>query len=192
MKVIEERPDGDRDRKFFVECDCGTRVIVRLADMRQSKTTSCGCSSRQNVVKLFRRVAKTKTCWIWNGCRSGGGYSQVRFQGRKFLVHRIFYELFVGPIPKDLEIDHLCRTRACVNPKHLEPVTSQENTLRGISPAAVNARRTHCKHGHPLSGDNLYIEPKGKRRCRICNRQRSLKNSYKRFPLRKPRQKRIH
>lgn len=74
----------------------------------------------------------------------------------------------VGPIPEGMDLDHTCRNRGCVNPEHLEPVTTQVNTLRGIGPTAENARKTHCKHGHPLEGDNLYVDPEGKRKCRAC------------------------
>lgn len=66
-------------------------------------------------------------CWVWRGCRDGDGYGS--FQRRK--AHRVFYEAFVGPVPPHLQIDHLCRNRACVNPDHLEPVTLHENVRRG-------------------------------------------------------------
>ena len=81
-----------------------------------------------------------------------------------------------GPVPDGIEIDHLCRVRHCANPEHLEAVTPTENTMRGEGVGAKNARLTHCKHGHPLSGDNLYIVTRagGKRRrvCRTCDLSR--------------------
>ena len=86
--------------------------------------------------------------------------------GEKKFAHRIGYEQLVGPIPKGLELDHLCRVRHCVNPDHLEPVTHKENTLRGSCPAAVNARKTHCKRGHPLTDDN--IARQSKTNARVC------------------------
>ena len=82
-------------------------------------------------------------------------------------------EALVGPIPKDLCIDHLCRVRNCVNPAHLEPVTVRENILRGNGPTAVNARKQLCKYGHRLFGRNLYQKPRHgwpARECRTCNR----------------------
>jgi hypothetical protein len=87
-------------------------------------------------------------------------------------AHRFAYELFVDEIPDGLTLDHLCRNPRCVNPGHLEPVTQRENTLRGISPVAVNAAKTHCKHGHLLDEANTYMTNAGSRQCRTCNRLR--------------------
>lgn len=87
-------------------------------------------------------------------------------------AHRVGYELYVGKIPDGLMLDHLCRNRCCVNPKHLEPVTNLENVRRGIAAQRnreIRLAMTHCKRGHPLSGDNLYINPgSGQRVCRSC------------------------
>lgn len=114
-------------------------------------------------------------CWLWTGARSGSGRGNFMPDGRRsgkrrmVYAHRFAYELLVGPVPEGLELDHLCRIPLCVNPEHLEAVTHQENVHRGIAPSAVNARKTHCRRGHPLSGMNLYIEPgTGGRRCVIC------------------------
>jgi hypothetical protein len=95
-------------------------------------------------------------------------------------AHRVAYVLSVGPIPKGLTIDHLCRNRGCVNPTHLEAVTQRENTLRSpIALAALNAAKTHCPKGHPYSGAN--VELRGRSRgCRSCHQERSRASAQKR------------
>jgi len=109
-------------------------------------------------------------CWIWTGYISPEGYASTRSR-------RGLYEKLVGPIPVGLDLDHLCRVRACVNPSHLEPVSRRENVMRSTSFAAANAKKTHCDKGHPLKGDNLIVgttKRRGKiverRRCKTCNR----------------------
>jgi hypothetical protein len=84
----------------------------------------------------------------------------------------VSYETFVGPIPDGLTIDHLCCNPPCINPEHLEVVTMRENLRRGRSPVGVNARRTHCLHGHAFDERNTWICKEGKRHCRECHRLR--------------------
>jgi hypothetical protein len=114
------------------------------------------------------RVDPESGCWVWLRGTNGVGYGTLRRNGRDHYAHRWFYEKHVGPIPAGLELDHLCRNRLCCNPEHLEAVTRTENLRRGFGPAAINARKTHCVNGHPLSGTNLYVDPKGRRQCRTC------------------------
>lgn len=118
-------------------------------------------------------------CLIWLGAvskKTGYGVLSTGYKSegtkRSSYAHRVSYEYFVGPIPDGLDLDHKCRVRCCVNPDHLEPVTRADNILRGILPALMSARakeQTHCKRGHPLSGDNLY-ENNGRRSCRACKK----------------------
>lgn len=96
------------------------------------------------------------------------GYARTRASGRTFLAHRWMYEQMVGPIPTGLQLDHLCRVRNCVNPRHLEPVTQRINILRGTAPTAINATKTHCPKGHVLAGYNLAPSRKGRGQCRTC------------------------
>lgn len=116
-------------------------------------------------------------CTEWRAGTNGVGYGFLRLGpadgSRRMYAHRWFYEFYVGPIPEGAHLDHLCRNTLCVNPDHLEPVTQKENVLRGVGPCAVNAEKTNCLRGHPLSGANLYVNPAdGSRKCRECNRER--------------------
>lgn len=116
-------------------------------------------------------------CWEWSGKRDKRGYGNKQIHKPRPTsqqAHRWVYEKLVGPIPKGLTLDHLCRNRLCVNPDHLEPVTSRENILRGTGGAALNARKTHCKRGHPFDAANTFSSPSAptKRQCRVCRRLR--------------------
>lgn len=109
-------------------------------------------------------------CWEWLGRKDRQGYGRFNANGKCHSAHRSSYELFIGRIDKGLEIDHLCRVTGCINPEHLEAVTKKENTLRGISFAAINSRKTKCPKGHPLSGDNLKFRTYG-RECKTCHKR---------------------
>jgi hypothetical protein len=107
-------------------------------------------------------------CWLWRGYVNNYGYGDF-WIGRNTKAHRYSYELQVGPIPAGLVLDHLCRVRHCVNPRHLEPVTIGENVMRGKTLAAANAAKTSCMNGHPFTPENTWrrIDRPG-RVCRIC------------------------
>jgi hypothetical protein len=115
---------------------------------------------------------------MWIGCKTKNGYGRMhvgsRYEGndRNVLAHRVAYELARGPIPDGLQVDHICRTRSCINPDHLELVTQRENILRGEGGSARNARKTHCIRGHELMPPNLRIGPDGARCCRACERRK--------------------
>lgn len=114
-------------------------------------------------------------CWEWQGFRVRGGYGGVAWPKAGSLrdckshrAHRVAYMLFVGPLDPELQIDHLCNNRLCVNPDHLEQVTQQVN-LRRAEPRA-NARKTHCIRGHEFSPENTRLDKGGHRVCKACMR----------------------
>lgn len=126
--------------------------------------------------RLWSRVREDAGtgCWVYTGLLSQYGYGQIDTggaDGRTRCAHIVAYELVVGRVPAGLVLDHTCRNRACVNPAHLEPVTARENVLRSDAPSALNARKTHCPLGHPLSGANLIRRADRRGRgCRECQR----------------------
>ena len=107
-------------------------------------------------------------CWLWQGWKNELGYGIVRVNYRYVRAHRLFYEHFVGPIPEGLGLLHACDTPECVSPEHLRPGTQQENMADakersriGGAPG-VNAAKTHCINGHPLTQEG------NRRRCKVC------------------------
>jgi hypothetical protein len=119
--------------------------------------------------EFLSRVEKTPFgCWLWTGYCNPKGYGSARYNGRAQPAHRVAYFLLVGEIPRNKpELDHLCNTRSCVNPSHLEPVTRKENCRR------ASERQLYCKHGHeytPLNTLWRVWDGYTKRYCRECNR----------------------
>src|SRR4051812_41530336 len=108
-------------------------------------------------IKALSVIDQITGCWEWQGTKNSEGYGRITVFRKNRRAHRIAYEAFVGPIPDGLSLDHLCRNTSCVNPAHLEPLPIKENILRGNGPPAINARKTHCKKGHLLSEDNIYV-----------------------------------
>ncbi len=120
--------------------------------------------------RLWSLIERTATCWIWHGPLDRDGYGRYHggvgkaANGHPVRAHRWVYETLRGPIPTGFTLDHLCRNPGCVRPDHLEAVTMKENLARGRGVGALNAAKTHCHAGHPLSGDNL----RGSAGCRVC------------------------
>lgn len=75
-------------------------------------------------------------CWVWRPGQwnSGNGYGKVRYEGKPWMVHRLVWTYFNGPIPEGMVLDHVvCRRRACCNPDHLDLVLPADNTYRGMA-----------------------------------------------------------
>jgi len=116
-------------------------------------------------------------CWLWTGHVDRAGYGQARQGARTRPAHIVVWEVEVGrPVCDGMELDHLCRVRCCVNPRHLEQVTHQENMRRGGGFAGINARKTHCVRGHPFDAENtetrLNRNGHQRRDCRACRTSR--------------------
>lgn len=123
--------------------------------------------------RLLASIDTTTGCWLWTKSIRPDGYVEIRIGSRRdgtrksIKLHRIAYEVFIGPIPLGFEIDHLCGVRHCINPSHLEAVTPRVNTLRSTNPSAINARKQVCPK---CNGD--YRKYSYARRCLACERKR--------------------
>lgn len=119
--------------------------------------------------RFLSKFVQGEGCWLWTGRLDGGGYGDFWHSGRYSKAHRYSYEVLVGPIPDGMQLDHLCRTRHCVRPDHLEPVTQAENIRRGVNHERA---KTHCSKGHTYDEANTYLAPhRTMRNCRTCNRE---------------------
>ena len=122
--------------------------------------------------RFWSKVEKTESCWNWTGAVGIHGYGFFRLPEKKVLAHRFIYEKLVGNLIADLEIDHVCRNRLCVNPAHLEQVSKSENRKRAVpfrKKAVKSLDRTHCLQGHIFNNKNTIWLYAGCRICAICS-----------------------
>lgn len=164
-KCIIEGCDNDGNSHGFGWCQKHYRRFQRHGSpLATSRVVG------DDVARFWSNTSKRDPdeCWEWTGGKSPDGYGILRIDGRTAYMPRFAYVLLRDPIPEGLEPDHLCRNRGCVNPWHLEPVTHKVNILRGESPQAINARKTHCIRGHEFTDENTGRDPRGGRFCRTC------------------------
>lgn len=126
---------------------------------------------------LSRRRFESNGCWTWTGCKDYDGYGCISLRGKMWRVHRLVHEILVRHVPTNLVVHHTCGNTACCNPAHQELTTSADNTRLGKHRCGAdhqNGSRTHCRHGHPLSGDNcIYRRDRlgyVSRICRTCQK----------------------
>ena len=125
---------------------------------------------------LEKCVGLDNGCLQYTGSLSIWGYGQISIGNKTLYAHTVMYKKLIGPIPKGLMPDHLCRNKACVNVKHLELVTCRVNLLRSeITLASINANKTECIRGHKFD----YIDSNGKRVCRKCKKLWYMQNGYR-------------
>ncbi|MFA6159370.1 MAG: HNH endonuclease signature motif containing protein [Candidatus Paceibacterota bacterium] len=118
---------------------------------------------------MMNKTVLSGGCWIWQGKINNMGYPVAGSRIYREYAHRLMYRLLREPIPEGLTIDHLCRTPACVNPSHLEPVTMNENTKRGRSPSNLRIGARYCIRGHEFTPENT-AHYDGHRKCKACGR----------------------
>lgn len=123
-------------------------------------------------------MVSTDDCWIYAGGHTVDDYGRVWVRQRKgvykgYFAHRVVYEDMVGEIPDELEIDHLCGVRPCINPDHLEAVTHKENMERRYG-------KDLCKQGHKLTSDNVYLSIKNRKTGRVGRQCKKCANSPRR------------
>jgi len=138
--------------------------------------------------KFWSKVKRSDDCWEWQGGKSPLGYGRVRHEGKDWFAHRVAYYLIYGVHPGNLSVCHKCDNPPCVRPDHLFLGTRHDNMMDSArkgrnamqrypekNPLILKiASQTHCKRGHPLSGDNLYQgrRTNPRRECLACKRMR--------------------
>lgn len=159
-----------------------------MAEMgKQNMTIRKHSNNRKIVEPIIRLLAKIKInessgCFEWQGALNKG-YAWFSNGEKACNAYKWFYEYVFGKVKNGLQLDHLCRNRACVNPAHLEEVTSRENNLRGNGFAAIRSRQTHCLRGHLFNRDNTYLTPNNQRRCLKCHAFRERRRRNKKFNI---------
>lgn len=93
-------------------------------------------------------------CWNWKGSTNRDGYSQFKIDGKLYYVHRVSFELFIGPIPEGQLVCHKCDNPGCCNPSHLFLGTPQDN----MDDKVKKNRQSHSHDGgiHKLTEQNIY------------------------------------
>jgi hypothetical protein len=146
-----------------------------------------GVDVDNDMISSFKkRLIIKEGCWSWKSKPNKSGYSVFSYKKKPFYAHRFSFALFNGPLKEGLVIDHVCRNRSCLNPKHLRQVSQKINCIENSdSFSAINSRKTHCVKGHSLDKNNLRIRNNGSRRCLICQKNHNDKINARALALRR-------
>lgn len=159
---------------------CPASTETRFCEVHQyafSRTGNpLGAPQKTAAERFWEKVEKTDSCWLWHGARMRTGHGRFYDGNARIAAHRFSYTEMVGPIPEGLVLDHLCMNPPCVNPVHLEPVTSRENLARAV----VAHRPMYCPQGHPYSEANT-DNRNGRRYCIACRTTRSREYQRKKY-----------
>lgn len=132
--------------------------------LRDRNTRYCS-----DLCRLLDKTEQREGCWVWTATLDRHGYGTF-WLGRNVGAHRASLLLHGIELPAGMDVDHLCRNPACVNPSHLEVVTRRTNILRGAAPTALTFQMNRCKRGHEFTPENTRIQggDPTKRQCRTC------------------------
>lgn len=119
------------------ECGCGLRAPIAPYSTKnrglvkgQPYRFIAGHNGRKAVQY---EVNPENGCWEWVLGLDGQGYGSTTVDGKTRNAYAVYYKKYRGQVPEGLELDHLCKNHACVNPWHLEPVTHAVNMRRAIA-----------------------------------------------------------
>lgn len=123
--------------------------------------------------RFWDKVLIGDECWVWQaGIKPHNGYGAFSLNGREMVAHRVAWLLCHGEIPDGLRVLHHCDNPPCVRPDHLFLGTQKDNVLDAVAKGRHSMlRQTHCSRGHPFDEANTYVDPKGRRRCRVCSNE---------------------
>jgi HNH endonuclease len=163
---------------------CGCKLVRRPKECpgafpkrRFCSKLCAGASRRENLAAKIVRLTlidPNTGCWICVAGKNAYGYGVMHANGRTIQAHILSWTLKYGPVPKGMELHHMCENKLCCNPKHLEPITRAAHLMRSRrSLAFINKHKTHCKHAHEFTPENTLLSHDGKqRRCKACARAR--------------------
>ena len=110
--------------------------------------------SNEDIENFWSKVDKKSAneCWPWKLMKSKGGYGRLTFQSKDLTAHRVAYTFGKGPIEEGMQINHICCSRDCCNPNHLEVVTCKQNLEYA---AKLGRMATGERHGSYTSPESV-------------------------------------